>query len=196
MKKRKQKIKSIREMDTRGELTKEILKGLAIGGVVVASFALPNLLQVLTLFGVGNARERYEARRAIERLKKQKLINMYQKGGDLVMEITEEGKKRVLKYEIDEMRINRPKKWDGDWRIVAYDIPERNKKARKALTGKLKEMGLYPLQKSVFACPFGCRDEIDFISEFFNIRNFIHYFIVKEMDEKDERCLKRYYNLK
>lgn len=186
---------SIRDNYSKGELAKEILKGLALGGLIVASFALPNLPQVFSFFGIKSAKDRRRLKRAIQTLEKQKLINLYEKGDELIMEITERGEKRILKYKIDEVKIVRPRKWDGQWRIVMFDIPENYKKARDALSRKLKELELYPLQKSVFVCPFECRDEIDFVSEFFNVRKFIHYFIAKEMDVKDQKYLERYYNL-
>lgn len=185
----------IRDNSQKYELTKEILRGLALGGLIVASFALPNLPQVFGLLGIKTAKERKRIKRAVESLKKQKLIDLYEKGDDMVMEITERGEKRVLKYKIDEVKIARPKKWDGYWRVVMFDIPENYKKARNALSGKLKEMELYRLQKSVFVCPFECKDEIDFISEFFNVEKFVHYFKTKEMDTKDEEYLKGYYNV-
>lgn len=193
--KKQEKIKSIRDNYKRGELAKEILKGMAIGGLIVASFALPGLPQVFSLLGINNAKDRYRVRRAIEALKNKKLINIYEKNGEEVMEITEKGEKRILKYKFDEMKIERPKKWDGHWHIIAFDIPEKYKRGRDALTRKLKEMELYPFQKSVFICPFECRDEIDFISEVFNLRKFIHYFVAKEIDIDDEEYLKKYYNL-
>jgi len=187
--------KSIRDNSKRGELAKEILKGLALGGLIVASFALPNLPQVFSFLGIESTKDRLRAKRIIKELKKQKLIDLYEKGDDMVMEITERGEKRVLEYKIDEVEIKRPKKWDGFWRVIMFDIPESCKRARDALSSKLKEMELYPLQKSVFVCPFECKDEIDFIAEFFNVRKFVHYFTAKEMDEKDEEYLRRYYNV-
>ena len=195
MERKKQKSKSIKDNYSRGEMAKEILRGLAIGGLIVASFALPNLPQVFSFLGIKNTKDRRRAKRVIQELKKQKLINLYEKGEELIMEITERGEKRVLKYKIDEIKIIRPKKWDGFWRVIMFDIPESYKRARDALSGKLKEMELYPLQKSVFVCPFECKDEIDFIGEFFNVGKFVHYFITKEMDAKDEEYLKRYYNI-
>jgi DNA-binding transcriptional regulator PaaX len=195
LKKKQKEEKSLRDGDSRRELTKEILKGLALGGLIVASFALPGLPQVFSLLGINNSKDRYRARRAIEALKNQKLINIYEKDDEQVMEITEKGEKRVLKYKFDELKIARPKKWDRRWHIVSFDIPEKHKRARDALTRQLKEMELYPLQKSVFICPFECRDEMDFISEVFNIRKFIHYFVAKEIDIDDEEYLKKYYNL-
>ena len=192
-KKKKQETKSIRDNYSRGELAKEILKGLAVGGLIVASFALPNLPQIFSLLGIKSARDRYRIKRATESLKKQKLIDIYEKDGEQVMEISEQGKKKILKYNFEDMKITRPKKWDRCWRIIVFDIPEKHKIARSALTRKLKEMELYPFQKSVFVCPFECRNEIDFIGEFFNVRKFIHYFVAKEID--DEEYLKGYYNL-
>ena len=35
---------------SRGELAKEILKGLAVGGIIVVSLILPNLPQILKMF--------------------------------------------------------------------------------------------------------------------------------------------------
>ncbi len=195
MKKKKQEIKSIRDNYSRGELAKEILKGLAVGGLIVASFALPNLPQVFSFFGIKSSRNRYRMKRAIDSLQRQKLIDLYEKGEEMVMEIAEKGNKRILKYKFDEMRIERPKKWDGYWRIIAFDIPQKYKRARDALNRKLKEIEFYPLQKSIFIIPFECRDEVDFIGEFFNVRKYIKYFLVKNLDTEDESYLKQYYNL-
>lgn len=191
--KKQNKARSIRDNYPKGELAKEILKGLAIGGLIVASFALPGLPQIFSLFDADNARDRYRVKRALQALENQKLINIYEKDDEQIMEITEKGERRVLKYKFDEMKIARPQKWDSNWHVVIFDIPEGHKKARDALTRKLKEMELYPFQKSVFVCPFDCRDEVDFIGEIFNIRKFIHYFVAKEID--DDKYLKKYYNL-
>ncbi|MFH0803593.1 MAG: hypothetical protein V1877_00525 [Candidatus Tagabacteria bacterium] len=191
--KNKKEKKSLRNNITKRELAKNILKGLAVGGLIVASFALPGLPQIFSMLGINNSKDRYRVKRAVKSLEEQKLIDIYEKDDEQTMKITEKGKQRVLKYKFNEMIIGRPKKWDGYWRIIAFDILEKHKKGRDALTRKLKEMGLYPIQKSVFICPFECRDEVDFIGEIFNIRKFIHYFLAKEID--DEEYLKKYYNL-
>ena len=59
----------------KGELTKEILKALAVGGILAASLALPNLPQVLKFLGVVGAKNKYRAKRAIYNLKDKKLVN-------------------------------------------------------------------------------------------------------------------------
>jgi DNA-binding transcriptional regulator PaaX len=190
----KEKI-SIRDDYKKGGLAKEILKGLAIGGLIVASLALPNLPQVFSLLGIKSAKDRYRIKRAMQTLQKQKLIEIYEKEGKEIIKITEGGKKRVLIYKFDDIKIIRPKKWDNLWRVISFDIPEKHRKERKALSNKLNDMEIYPLQKSVFICPFPCKDEIDFVSEILNIRKYIHLFIAKNIDPQDETILKNHYNL-
>ena len=190
-----QKIKNkearaLRNNYSKGELAKEILKALAVGGILAASLALPNLPQVLKFLGVVGAKDRYRAKRTIYNLKEKRLVNFRENG---LIEITEKGKKRILQYDIENMNINLPSKWDGYWRIVIFDIPEKFKKARNALSGKIKDLGFFPLQKSVFVYPFECRNEIDFVSEFFNVGRFVHYIVAKKLDS--ENFLKQHFGL-
>ena len=166
----------------KGELAKEILKGLAMGGFIIACMAMPGLTYIVPLFKPKNTRDRYQIKRVVEELRKKKLINIYTKNGNEVVEITEAGKKKVLEYNLDEMKLKVPKKWDGWWRIVMFDIPESKKKARGAVSWKIKELGLYPIQKSVFVSPYVCKNEIDFIGEFFGVRDHIIYIKAKEIE--------------
>lgn len=166
----------------KGELAKDILKGLAVGGFIVACVAMPNLPQVLKLFGVIDSRGRYRFNRSLRNLQEKRLVRMYRKNGQDIIEITDKGKRKVYKYKLDEMKLKRPKKWDGMWHIVMFDIPEPKKIARMSLSKKVQEFGLYPLQKSVFVAPFPCRDEINLIGDFFNVREHIIYIEAHEVE--------------
>jgi len=182
---------------SRGEIAKMVLLGLATGGFVAVSLALPNFPQVLKLFNFnGDTRERYKIKRAISSLKNKRLVKIFYKNGQEFMEITQDGKKKVLFYELDEVKLKRSKNWDGLWRVAAFDIPERHRKARMALSRKMREIGLLPLQKSLFLYPFDFIDEIDFIGEIFNVRKYISYFTVKKFPDKNqENFLKNYFDL-
>lgn len=94
---------------------------------------------------------------------------------------------------IDNLKFKKQEKWDGLWRIIIFDIPEKFKKARNALAQKLKSAGAYPLQKSVFVYPYDCKDDIDFIVEFFNLRKYVRFILAKEID--NELHLKKIFNL-
>lgn len=84
--------------------------------------------------------------------------------------------------------------WDKKWRLVIFDIPTYQKNAREALRHKIKEMGFYPLQKSVFITPYPCEDEIDFISSVFEIdRN--NVLILEVSKFEGEEKLRNYFKI-
>ena len=112
------------------------------------------------------------------------------KDGFVKIVLTKEGEKKALKFKIDEMEIKKPPKWDGEWRIVIFDIPDRFKKAREALRKKLKDLGFIKLQESVFVFPYECEDEINFITEVFLIRPFVRFMRVKSFTNEEQIRLK------
>ena len=122
-------------------------------------------------------------REAIRRLYQSQLIDYKEnQDGTVNMILSRGGKIKSLKYDLDKLKIKKPGKWDGLWRLVIFDIPENKKKARDALSKKMKIIGLKPLQKSVFVFPYECRDEIDFISEIFEIKPYVRYIVAKDID--------------
>ena len=121
--------------------------------------------------------------RSIRRLYQSQLVDFRDnKDGTASLVLTDKGKKRTLRHDIDNLKIKKPTHWDHLWRLVIFDIPEDNKKERDALVAKLKQLGFYPMQKCVFIYPYECKDEIDFIIEVFNLRPYVRMFIVKETD--------------
>ena len=120
---------------------------------------------------------------AIKKLYQSKLIDYKENDdGTVDLVLNDDGKKRALKYNLDTIKIKKSAKWDGLWRVIIFDIPECFKQGRDALSVKLKQMGFYPLQKSVFIYPYECKNEIDFIIEIFDLRQYIRIMLVKETD--------------
>lgn len=112
------------------------------------------------------------------------------KDGFVKIILTKEGQNKALKFKLDEMEINKSAKWDGEWRIVIFDIPEKFKKAREAMRIKLKELGFLELQKSVFVLPYECEDEINFIMEVFMIRSFVRFVRAKSFTNDEQLKIK------
>src|SRR3989344_1178117 len=126
--------------------------------------------------------ERY-LRETIKRLYQSKLIDYKEdKDGTVMLTLSEKGKSRILKYDLDKIEIKKPARWDKLWRLVVFDIPEDKNLGRKALAAKLKELNFYPMQKSVFIHPYECKDEIDFIVEMFNLAPYVRFLRVKDVD--------------
>src|SRR5574337_352735 len=126
------------------------------------------------------ARER-EFRRVLNYMERQKLISRqkYQHG----IEITEKGRRRLRKVEFDNLKVNKPKKWDGKWRLVIFDIPEEHKSARNSLGSKLKLLGFTPLQRSVWIYPFPCHELIESIKLYYKVTRFVTYVEASHIDK-------------
>lgn len=132
-----------------------------------------------------NRINRYALYRSIRNLYKSKLIDAKDnEDGTTSMMLTKEGKKKALTYHIDTITIPKMKKWDKQWRLVLFDIPERFKKARDALALTLKRIGFYRLQKSVFVHPFECQNELDFVIEFWNVRPYVRTILASHIDNE------------
>ncbi len=132
--------------------------------------------------------------RAIKRLYESKHIRSKENAdGTITMTLSETGKTKALIYNLETMKIKKPEKWDGLWRIILFDIPEYKKQGRDALAARLKLLGLKTLQKSVFVYPYECADEINFISELFQIRPYVRLMTAQTID--NDLDLKRKFEL-
>lgn len=109
-----------------------------------------------------------------------------EKDGTINVVLTEKGRKRALRYRMEELSIKTSVRWDKKWRLVIFDIPEKYRKARDALRYELKKLGMKELQKSVFVHPYNCEDEINFIVEVFDIRPYIRYITATKITNEEE----------
>jgi DNA-binding transcriptional regulator PaaX len=131
--------------------------------------------------------DRAKLRRLVREFYKERLIDFQEENdGTAKIVITKEGRKSILRYKMDEMKIEPIMKWDGVWRLVMFDIPEKKKKAREALRAKLKELNFKELQKSIWVFPYPCENEINFIVEVIEIRPYVRYAEVKNITNEAE----------
>ena len=106
--------------------------------------------------------------------------------GTINIILTEKGRKKALRYKLEELAIKTPLEWDKKWRLVIFDIPEKLKKAREALRYELKKLNIRELQKSVFVYPYDCEDEINFIVEVFDVRLYVRYITATKITNEEE----------
>lgn len=108
---------------------------------------------------VGRDLKRSELSQALERLRKQGFVELIS-DRELAFRLTDSGKDRNLWKKIqlgDE-------KWDGKWRLVIWDVPEKRRAARDLLRYKLKQLGFKQWQQSVWASKVNCKKLLkDFI---------------------------------
>lgn len=135
--------------------------------------------------------EKRKLLRIVKEFYENRLIDYREKeDGNVYIVLTKNGQKKALEYQINELKIKKPDKWDGKWRIVIFDIPEKKKKAREVLRAKLKDLGFKELQKSVFVLPYECEDEIDFIVEVFEIRSWVRFLKVDSFTNEEQFRIK------
>ena len=104
-------------------------------------------------------------------LKKRNLIIGELIGADnqLHIRLTSAGIKEAAKYKINDLKINYSKQWDEKWRIIIFNLSEKEKSKKQAFLKKIKELGFQDLQKNVWIIPFACSKEIKALREFFDI---------------------------
>lgn len=165
---------------------KDILKILAIGAILSMAIIAPNApASLFYSYKPWKKFKRYRLRQIVKRMKDQDLISFREEGDDTIVKLTEKGKLKLLKFNLDEMKINDQVDWDGKWRLIYFDIPETKKVAREMFRKKLKELGFYQLQKSIFIIPFECKDEIDFLRATLEVKDFVGYLTTNKVEEEE-----------
>ena len=179
----------------RSEIVKDIFSWLLVGGAILVAASSPYFIR--NLLESDKRWRRYPRRRVSStfyNLKRQGLINITEKNHQIYISLTEKGRKKAGMFQIDSLEIKRPKKWDKKWRIVIFDIAQLKKTHREAFRGKLKELGFYPLQKSVWIHPFDCRAEIELLRDFFGLSEKEIRLLVAE-DIENDRNLEEIFKL-
>ncbi len=122
----------------------------------------------------------------ISRLKRLGLINIYLEGNERYVELTPKGFEKITWEKFNQLKVERPEKWDGLFRIVMFDIPQEKSDLRDLLRRKLLKIGFRLIQKSVFAYPFECKKEIEQISYHFSVSRYLKYMIAEIIEGEDE----------
>ncbi len=156
------------------DISKKIIKGILITSVIIVaasspgftSKVLPNLLNYSPAKW-SKFRNKRKYINSFYYLKRKGYINFKYKGKQLYISLSRKGKSLASKIEIDTLIITKPEKWDRLWRVLVFDIKDKQKVKREALRGKLKELNFYQLQDSVWVCPYKCQKEINTLRDFF-----------------------------
>ncbi|KKT17180.1 MAG: hypothetical protein A2654_00655 [Candidatus Nealsonbacteria bacterium RIFCSPHIGHO2_01_FULL_43_31] len=178
----------------KSEISKDILKWLALAGAVCVAGSSPYFTIHLLRKLKGKKYERKNVYDTFYNLKKQGCIEVEEKNHQIHISLTDKGKKTAGRFQIDSLKINKPKKWDQRWRIVIFDIAQLKNLQRNAFRGKLKELGFVSLQKSVWVHPYSCHDEIVLLREFFGLSQKEVRLITADDIENDD-FLRKIFNL-
>lgn len=92
---------------------------------------------------------------ALKRLRERGLIDLIS-DEKLAYKLTDQGRQKAV---WESMAFD-DKKWDGKWRVVIFDVPEKRRQARDLLRGSLKKWGFIRWQQSVWATKKNCTEAL------------------------------------
>lgn len=115
-------------------------------------FKLQEQGSLLLYGGVPKRWKRHNFERAAKRMLRTGDIEKVMNNGKPVLKLTSAGLgKWSREFPLFELS---QKKWDGWWRMVGFDIPNKLKGRRGSLRDKLKEFGMGKLQESLYITPY------------------------------------------
>lgn len=85
--------------------------------------------------------------------------------------------------------------WDGKWRLVLYDIPEKKRAVRDRLRRSLSKLGLGFLQASVWISPHDISHKIAQIAKNLHLEDSLKFFEVSRNPNLDKTIIEKSWNL-
>lgn len=142
------------------------LRTLAVSGGIAVALLAPNAVKLFKYLDRGKIhRERVRERmqQSLRRLEQKGYVEIIEKKGARFAQLTDRGHQAIEDILFEEYEIPEPAFWDGKWRIVMFDIPEKYRAKRDELRSFLKRIGFERLQQSVWVNPYPCDDCIELI---------------------------------
>lgn len=190
-------LASLKREIKRYPYAEEILRILAAGSFVSASLIFPNFPRLFKSrsrkIWNGKGYDSSRLKQTLKRLRNQKEVKVAETKEGYVVKITQKGMVKALRYKLGEMKIEKPEKWDGKWRLVIFDIPNSKKMVRDYFRERLKALGFYSLQESVLVYPYSCFDEIELLRQVYGIGKNTRFIVAEEIEEEEK--LRRVFNI-
>lgn len=156
-----------------------VLSTVGIAGVLGIAMVAPNVLGAMGKLGLMPGRRQKEViNRARDRLLRQGLL--IREGGYL--HLTPKGERAIRLFEARKSGTTQPRKWDGKWRILIFDIPEYRRPLRNKIRQTLLAIGFVRLQDSVWIYPYDCEDLVALLKADFKVGKDVLYMIVEELE--------------
>lgn len=176
-----------------GPIGEAILVSMLVVGAVSFLAIFPG---VTTLIAPFIKKKKYSSRQAIQRnvesLVRAGLIKKtLSPSGSVQLKLTKKG--RWEAFLRGKSKDKKSQKWDGTWRVVIFDVPQRKYRVRDELRRAMTLYGFKRLQISVWVYPYACDDFIELIKEHLGISSDVLYMKVSYIE--NDKHLRREFNL-
>ena len=112
-------------------------------------------------------------------LKKHHYITAQNLKGTKAIMLTKEGLDRALKASFKIQA--RKKRKDGKWIMIAFDMPQKHRRARNLLRSILKNLGYKLFQQSVWVSPYDVSEKTETILAHYALDKYVKIFLIEEM---------------
>lgn len=107
--------------------------------------------------------------------------------------LTTKGQTRLRMLHLGQAKYKKPKRWDGKWRILMFDIKEPRRTVRERLRSMLTRIGFVKLQNSVWVYPYDCEELILLLKTDFKLGREVLYVIADQIE--NDTWLKEHFSL-
>lgn len=179
--------------------TDVLLATIGVAGIILVSIAAPNAVQAFKFLTKNQGRRvpfeerRKRVARSFYYLKNKGYVELRRDKKDFKIELTNKGQKKIDRLKLEIIKIKKPLFWDGKFWQVAADIPVKYRKGADAIRKKLKQMGFYSLQRTLWFYPYDPRKEIELLAEEYKIDRFVTVMKIASLDYADLKVLRDYF---
>ena len=78
-------------------------------------------------------------------------------------------------------------KWDKNWHLVSYDIPEMKRKYRDILRNNLKQLGFGEMHASLWISPFDFSEDVEKIVDYYHLSHFVILAVSNKIGKEESR---------
>ena len=169
----------VRREVRRTKINSAVVRVLAVSGRMALELLTPGVLEAMEDAGIVNP---HQKRQNIE-----KSLTRLIRSGHVVIEgsraqLTQKGEKFAALLGEGKLAPKKPRHWDGKWRILIFDIPERRKRSREQIRTTLTQIGFQRLQDSVWVYPYDCEDLITLLKVDLKMGKDVLYIIADKIE--------------
>lgn len=183
---------SLRSELRRTKITKAILGTIAVAGILSVAAVAPNVIGVLGKTTLLKQR-RYQIKSALSRMIRKGYATLEKTAKGTCVRLTEKGELAAALLGKGRLLPQKPKRWDGKWHLLIFDIPERRRSIRAKIRMTLITLGFIRLQDSVWVYPYDCEDLIVLLKADAKAGKDVLYVIADRIE--NDRSLRRHFAL-
>ncbi len=174
-----------------------ILATVGLAGVMTLAVLAPNAVQLLK-YVIKDERQKQNRLYYIKSVARQMadkglVVFTENQQGQKIIRLTKRGREELKRYQQSVVEIPKPKKWDGKFHLIIFDIKEWKRSSRDELRQWLLKLGFIRLQNSVWAYPYECREIIVLLKANFHLGREVLYLTADYLE--NDQWLKKTFGL-